>query len=138
MTLIKGIEVNVKCYFVLDLLKKSSPSRIIFTSSNLSLRNNIKSSSLTNPKLKFEFFEPTNLLNIYANSKVATIIASNEIASRLEGCGVTSNSLHPGIVKTPIFKKVENVNWFYLFLLDLWNNIFAKVIFFVIMQLSLF
>ncbi|MFO0958445.1 MAG: SDR family oxidoreductase [Isosphaeraceae bacterium] len=41
----------------------------------------------------------------YAQSKLANILFSNELARRLEGRGVTSNALHPGFVRTRFFQK---------------------------------
>ena len=36
----------------------------------------------------------------YGRSKLANILFSNELAEQLDGSGVTSNSLHPGVVRT--------------------------------------
>jgi len=43
-----------------------------------------------------------NGLDAYARSKLAQIVYSNELARRLEGTGVTSNSVHPGEVQTNV------------------------------------
>ena len=37
---------------------------------------------------------------VYAESKLANILFARELARRLEGTGITSNSLHPGVVAT--------------------------------------
>lgn len=37
---------------------------------------------------------------VYARSKLANILFTAELARRLEGTGVTANTLHPGIVRT--------------------------------------
>ncbi len=37
---------------------------------------------------------------VYSRSKLANILFANELARRLEGTGVTANSLHPGVVAT--------------------------------------
>ena len=39
-------------------------------------------------------------LRVYGQSKTANILWSTELARRLEGSGVTSNSLHPGAIRT--------------------------------------
>ncbi len=39
-------------------------------------------------------------MRAYGQSKLANILFSNELARRLEGTGVASNALHPGIVST--------------------------------------
>jgi NAD(P)-dependent dehydrogenase (short-subunit alcohol dehydrogenase family) len=39
-------------------------------------------------------------MRVYGASKLANILFSNELARRTEGTGVTSNSLHPGTVRT--------------------------------------
>lgn len=41
-----------------------------------------------------------NSLRVYGQTKTANILWSAELARRLEGSGVTSNSLHPGAIRT--------------------------------------
>lgn len=43
-------------------------------------------------------------LEAYARSKLAQILFSNELARRLEGTSVTSNSVHPGSVNTNVVR----------------------------------
>ena len=84
-----------------DLLKKSAPSRIIFVSSATAFFwNNLSLKNLNYPKN-----HPMNFLRtsfIYGNSKLCNVIAANGFAERLKKFGVTSNSLHPGLVNTDI------------------------------------
>jgi NAD(P)-dependent dehydrogenase (short-subunit alcohol dehydrogenase family) len=47
-------------------------------------------------------------MNSYANSKLANVLFSNELARRYRDRGVVSNSLHPGVVKTQIGRKGTN------------------------------
>ncbi len=39
-------------------------------------------------------------LRVYGESKLMNILFSNELARRLQGTGITSNALHPGMVRT--------------------------------------
>jgi len=39
-------------------------------------------------------------MKVYGRSKLANVLFANELARRLDGAGVTSNSLHPGVVAT--------------------------------------
>jgi NAD(P)-dependent dehydrogenase (short-subunit alcohol dehydrogenase family) len=79
--------------FLLDILIKSAPSRIINVSSE------VHSSAHLN-------FEDINLsskyrgFRAYANSKLANLLFTYELARRLKGTGVTVNALHPGFVRS--------------------------------------
>ncbi|KAJ3643257.1 hypothetical protein Zmor_025981 [Zophobas morio] len=88
-------------HLLADLLKKSAPSRIIFVSSATAFFwNNLSLKNLNYPKN-----HPMNFLRtsfIYGNSKLCNVIAANGFAERLKKFGVTSNSLHPGLVNTDI------------------------------------
>ncbi|KAG8262780.1 hypothetical protein J6590_047303 [Homalodisca vitripennis] len=44
---------------------------------------------------------------LYKTTKFANVIFANELARRLEGTGVTVNSLHPGIIYTNIFNPAK-------------------------------
>ena len=39
-------------------------------------------------------------MRVYGGAKLANILFTSELARRLEGSGVTANSLHPGTVRT--------------------------------------
>jgi NAD(P)-dependent dehydrogenase (short-subunit alcohol dehydrogenase family) len=41
-----------------------------------------------------------NTFGVYADSKLMNILFTNELAKRLQGTGITANSLHPGFVRT--------------------------------------
>jgi retinol dehydrogenase-12 len=82
-------------HLLLDKLRASAPSRIIHVTSALH----------TKGKLDFESFrgeKPYKSSPAYNQSKLANLIFSNELARRLEGSGVTSNSVHPGAISTEI------------------------------------
>lgn len=78
---------------LLDLLKISSPSRIINVASGAHSWRRI-------------YFEDVNLtkgyltFKAYAQSKLANVLFTYELAEKLKGAGVTVNCLHPGAVAT--------------------------------------
>jgi NAD(P)-dependent dehydrogenase (short-subunit alcohol dehydrogenase family) len=107
---VDGIEMtfalNHLAYFLLtnlllDILKANAPSRIVNTSSgsHLSGKINFKDVGLSRGYI---------FQRAYAQSKLANVMFTFELASRLEGSGVTVNAFHPGFVKTNIG---VNYNW---------------------------
>jgi retinol dehydrogenase 14 len=81
---------------LLDLLVASAPARIV-TVASIGHRQG----TLDFTDLQFE--RGYSLMRAYSRSKLANILFSNELARRLVGTGVTSNSLHPGSVDTRIW-----------------------------------
>ncbi|XP_043582156.1 retinol dehydrogenase 13-like [Bombus pyrosoma] len=82
---------------LLDTLKDSAPSRIVNVSSSAHKRGKIKFDDLNNDKS----YEPGEA---YAQSKLANILFTKELANKLKGTGVTVNAVHPGIVRTEIMR----------------------------------
>ncbi len=94
---------NHLCYFLLtnlllDLLKKSAPSRIVNVASGSHYRGTMDFDDL-NMKTNF------NGLKAYERSKLGNVLFTLELDERLKGSGVTVNALHPGRVKTDIGSK---------------------------------
>jgi NAD(P)-dependent dehydrogenase (short-subunit alcohol dehydrogenase family) len=101
-----GIEstfaINHLGYFMvtsllLDLLKKSAPSRIV----------NVASTAHRYGKLDIGAWvtgRDYSSFGAYANSKLANVLFTYELARRLEGTGATANCLHPGAVGTNLFR----------------------------------
>lgn len=78
---------------LLDLLKKSAPSRIV----------NVSSDSHFSGKMNFNDLQQEkrySALKAYSQSKLAQILFTHELSKRLEGTRVTVNSVHPGAVRT--------------------------------------
>ena len=48
------------------------------------------------------------MMRAYGQAKALMIMTTNELARRLEGTGVTANSVHPGVVRTGIARKSGN------------------------------
>lgn len=100
-----GIEatfaVNHLGYFLLtnlllDLLVQSAPARVV-TVSSIGHRQG----TLDFDDLGYE--KGYGIMRAYTRSKLANVLFANELARRLAGTGVTSNSLHPGAVATGIW-----------------------------------
>lgn len=102
---VDGIErtfaVNHLGYFLLtnlltDLLVRSAPARIVTVASE-----GHRQGTLDFADLGFE--RGYSIMRAYGRSKLANVLFAAELARRLAGTGVTSNSLHPGAVATNIW-----------------------------------
>ena len=79
---------------LLDLLKKSAPSRIVLLSSVVHAGN-----PNNRPKVYLDDMNYKNRsysMAAYSEAKVANVLYAKELAERLEGTGVTAYSVHPG------------------------------------------
>jgi NAD(P)-dependent dehydrogenase (short-subunit alcohol dehydrogenase family) len=100
----KTFALNHLAYFLLtdlllDTLKASAPARVV----------NVSSGSHLTGKIDFDDLDMEKgywVLKAYRQSKLANVMFTYELARRLDGSGVTANVLHPGLVKTGIFRKV--------------------------------
>lgn len=80
---------------LLDMIKASSPSRIVNVSSEGHKIGAIYKDDLMSEKSYSKY-------KAYGQSKLANILFSRELAKMLEGTGVTVNSCHPGVVQTEL------------------------------------
>lgn len=88
---------------LLDLLKRSAPSRIVNVSScfhdkAMGRDGDVKVDDLFYEQRKYDGWEA------YAQSKLANLLHAKGLAKRLEGSGVTAVSVHPGWVRTNLAK----------------------------------
>lgn len=81
---------------LLDILKKSAPSRIINVASGAHKMGKIDFEDLQSENKKHRF------MGLYGDSKLALMLTSYELSRRLEGTGVTLNTIHPGVVNTKL------------------------------------
>lgn len=81
---------------LVDKLKVSSPSRIV----NVSSRAHSRSPGINFDDINSE--KSYERMTAYAQSKLANVLHAKELARRLEGTGVTTYSLHPGVVDTEL------------------------------------
>lgn len=86
-------------HLLIDVLKKSAPSRIVIVASELYRLASVNLNKL-NPIGTF----PAAYL--YYVSKFANIYFARELAKRLEGTNVTVNFLHPGMIDSGIWRNV--------------------------------
>jgi NAD(P)-dependent dehydrogenase (short-subunit alcohol dehydrogenase family) len=87
---------------LLDLLKASSEGRIVVVASGLHTRGVITKEDFASGETKFP-----GVLKAYANSKLANILFTRELAKRVDG--VTVNSCCPGPVNTNV---LHSLNFF--------------------------
>jgi NAD(P)-dependent dehydrogenase (short-subunit alcohol dehydrogenase family) len=80
-------------HLLLDLLRKSDEARIITVSSEAHRIARLDFSDLQSER-KY------GSMNAYANSKLANILFTRELAAQLKGEPITANCLHPGVVAT--------------------------------------
>jgi NAD(P)-dependent dehydrogenase (short-subunit alcohol dehydrogenase family) len=82
---------------LLDVLQKSAPSRIVNVASTAHKYGRLDINAWVTGRDHSTF-------GAYANSKLANVLFTYELARRLEGTGVTANCLHPGGVGTNLFR----------------------------------
>ncbi|KAM4709698.1 retinol dehydrogenase 12-like [Discoglossus pictus] len=103
---------------LVDLMKKSAPSRIVFVASFMHTGGVINISHLKGQNL-----EKHRMNDSYNSTKLMNLIGANEFARRLHGTGVTVTSLNPGIVVT---EAMRNYNIVMRFVFNLIGFFFFK------------
>lgn len=89
-------------HLLLPELKKASSARIVHVSSDAHLRSKLYLGKVNQS-------EDYKGMRAYGQSKLANVLFSNELARRLSATKITSNSLHPGVVKTHIGNKHSSI-----------------------------
>ena len=87
---------------LLDKMISNAPSRIINVSSLAHEFGAIDLNDLNYDNRSY------SRVGAYAQSKLANILFTRELAKRLEGTGVTTYSLHPGSIRTELGRHIEN------------------------------
>lgn len=85
-------------HLLLDHVKAAAPARII----------TVASTTHKQGRLSFDNLQGEQTFTTYAaysTSKLANILFANELAERLQGTGITSNSLHPGVIGTKMLRE---------------------------------
>ncbi|GBM12763.1 Retinol dehydrogenase 12 [Araneus ventricosus] len=101
---------------LMDRMRASAPARIVNVSSFLYAIGKI---TLDDINLDRSY----NRLLAYTNSKLANVLFTRELAKKLEGTGVTTYCVHPGVINTEISRHFKSgVTRFF------WNIIFEKLL----------
>lgn len=86
---------------LLDRLKTSAPARVVVVASKAHAQaKSIDFAALRNPTASLA------ALQEYAVAKLANILFAAELSRRLQGTGVTTYALHPGVVATDVWRSV--------------------------------
>lgn len=89
---------------LLETLKKSAPSRIVVVTSSIYLFGSINKADLNSEKAYSK-------VGAYAQSKLANLLFTKELAAKLEGTNVIVNCCHPGVVKTELGRHFATGNF---------------------------
>lgn len=98
-------------------MKKTGKGRIINVSS-------IAAKYAKNFKVEALHVFPGTVM-VYNHSKLCNVLFTKELSLRLKGSGLTTYSLHPGAVKTDIFRHIRGI---LKIILNLLMNSFFKVL----------
>jgi NAD(P)-dependent dehydrogenase (short-subunit alcohol dehydrogenase family) len=86
---------------LLDRLRESTPARIVIVAS---------SAHFSAPGIDFDAVrQPTRSVTgmaEYGVSKLANVLHAQELARRLDGTGVTTYALHPGVIASDIWRRI--------------------------------
>ncbi|XP_076615215.1 retinol dehydrogenase 13-like [Chaetodon auriga] len=102
---------------LLDLLKKSAPSRIVIVSSLAHRSGRIHFDDINLDK---DYDGQVS----YSQTKLANVLFGRELAARLRGTGVNVYSLHPGVIRTELPRHM-------LASFALWKRVIANLLFFL-------
>ncbi|KAM6164378.1 dehydrogenase/reductase SDR family member 13 [Rhynchocyon petersi] len=83
---------------LLSRLKACAPSRVVVVSSAAHRRGHLDFSHLNHPVVGWQ-----QELRAYADSKLANVLFVRELATQLEGTGITCYAAHPGPVNSDLF-----------------------------------
>uniref|UniRef100_A0A3Q3VTC2 Uncharacterized protein n=1 Tax=Mola mola TaxID=94237 RepID=A0A3Q3VTC2_MOLML len=87
-------------HLLIDLIKRSAPARIITVSSMAHSWSSINLEDINSEK-------NYDKKKAYSQSKLANVLFTRSLAKKLEGTGVTTYSLHPGVVQTELWRHLN-------------------------------
>ncbi|KAM6908029.1 retinol dehydrogenase 12, like [Lycodopsis pacificus] len=92
-------------HLLIDLIKRSAPARIVTVSSMAHSWGSINLEDINSEK-------SYDKKAAYSQSKLANVLFTRSLAKKLEGTGVTTYSLHPGVVKTDLWRHLSGPQQF--------------------------
>nr|XP_055038328.1 retinol dehydrogenase 12 [Misgurnus anguillicaudatus] len=94
-------------FLLMDLLKHSAPSRVINVSSLAHSMGKIHFEDLNSEKN----YHP---VKAYVQSKLANVLFTRELATKVEGMGVSVYAVDPGLVKTDVIRHMKKSLQFFV------------------------
>ncbi|XP_061661184.1 retinol dehydrogenase 12, like [Syngnathoides biaculeatus] len=94
-------------FLLLDLLKRSSPARVVTVSSMAHSWGSINLDDINSERAY-------DKNKAYAQSKLANVLFTRALAKRTQGTGVTAYSLHPGVVQTDLWRHLNGPQRFFV------------------------
>ena len=92
---------------LLPRIKATAPARIV----NVASKSHYQASGIDWDALKQPARTVTGMRE-YAQSKLANVLFTKELARRLEGTGIATYAVHPGVVATDVWRRVPGpVRW---------------------------
>uniref|UniRef100_A0AAY5EFX5 Retinol dehydrogenase 12, like n=1 Tax=Electrophorus electricus TaxID=8005 RepID=A0AAY5EFX5_ELEEL len=87
-------------FLLIDLIKRSTPARIINVSSMAHKWGNINLDDINSEK-------SYDKSKAYSQSKLANVLFTRSLAKKLQGTGVTVYAVHPGVVQTELWRHLS-------------------------------
>ncbi|XP_030623304.1 retinol dehydrogenase 12, like [Chanos chanos] len=87
-------------YLLMDLIKRSTPARIINVSSMAHSWGTINLEDINSEK-------SYDKNKAYSQSKLANVLFTRSLGKKLQGTGVTVYALHPGVVQTELWRHLS-------------------------------
>lgn len=84
-------------YLLLDLIKRSAPSRIVVVASVAHTWTGLRLDDINSER-------SYDTMKAYGQSKLANVLFARSLAKRLQGTGVSVFSLHPGVVQSDLWR----------------------------------
>uniref|UniRef100_A0A8C6WJ17 Zgc:112332 n=1 Tax=Neogobius melanostomus TaxID=47308 RepID=A0A8C6WJ17_9GOBI len=90
-------------YLLLDLIKRSAPSRIVVVASVAHTWTGLRLDDINSER-------SYDTMKAYGQSKLANVVFARSLAKRLHGTGVSVFSLHPGVVQSDLWRHQHQFN----------------------------
>jgi NAD(P)-dependent dehydrogenase (short-subunit alcohol dehydrogenase family) len=103
-------------HLLLPVVQSTPDSRIINVSSNVHYQGQIDLEDLQLEQKRYQS------MKAYANSKLANLCFTLDLAAQLQDTGISVNALHPGHVATNIWRLWPDERWYHRLLIKLVNR----------------